>query len=91
MVVYPLGGERLIITSTSAKAGEGYLEGGAEAATGQFTQTHAMSNENEEPYAGSPQPLLLPQAADAASHLAWEALTSLRTSLTDRGQSNRST
>ena len=67
MVVYALGGGRLTITSTGAKAGEGYPEGGVEATTGQSTRTPAMSEENEEPYAGSPQPLLLPQALASKS------------------------
>ena len=54
--------------------------------TGQSTLDLARSEENEDQlYAGSQQPLLQPQAADAASAAAWEALTSLRTNLTDRG------
>ena len=53
--------------------------------TGQSTLTPARSDEIEELHAGSQQPLLQPKAADAASHVAWEALTSLRTKLTDRG------
>ena len=77
----PAGGERLTTTSTGATAGVGYPEGGVEAMTGQSTLTPARSEENEELHAGSPQPLLQPQAANAASVVAWEALTSLRTSL----------
>ena len=53
--------------------------------TGQSTLTPARSDEIEVLHAGSQQPQLQPKAADAASHMAWEALTSLRTSLADRG------
>ena len=51
-------------------------EGGVEAMTGQSTLTLARSEENEELYAGSPQSLLQPKAADAASEVAWEQLVS---------------
>ena len=72
MVVYPLGGGvRRTTTSTGAAAGVGYPEGGAEAMTGQSTLDLARSNETEDQrYAGSQQPLLQPQAADAASVVA---------------------
>ena len=73
----PAGGVRLTTTSTGAAAGAGYPEGGAEAMTGQSTLDLARSEETEDQlYAGSQQPLLQPQAADAASAAAWEALTS---------------
>ena len=46
--------------------------------TGQSTLDIARSEETEDQlYAGSQQPLLQPQVADAASAAAWEALTSL--------------
>ena len=45
--------------------------------TGQSTLDLVSSAETEDQlYAGSQQPLLQPQAADAASAMAWEALTS---------------
>ena len=64
----PAGGVRLTTTSTGAAAGAGYPEGGAEAMTGQSTLDLVSSAETEDQlYAGSQQPLLQPQAADAAS------------------------
>ena len=53
--------------------------------TGQSPLTPAQSDEIEVLHAGSQQPQLQPKAADAASQMAWEALTALRTKLADHG------